>query len=75
VPHVYVVSRGPVRALQLTAPAGFEDLVAELGRQPAGPGLPEPSEPDVPRLVEAVRRHGGEIVGPPLSVWDVRRPA
>jgi len=75
VPHVFVVSRGPVRVLQLTAPAGFEGLVAELGREPAGPGLPEPAEPDVARLVAAVRRHGGEIVGPPLSLGDVSRSA
>ncbi|SNS52056.1 Cupin domain-containing protein [Geodermatophilus saharensis] len=68
VPHVFVVSAGPLRALQLTSPAGFEDFVAEIGRPPTGPGLPEPSAPDVPRLVEVGSRHGAGIVGPPLPL-------
>jgi len=67
VAHVFVVSRGPVHGLQLTTPAGFEAFVEEVGRLPEGPGLPEPSIPDVPRLMEAGRRHGNDIVGPPLS--------
>jgi mannose-6-phosphate isomerase-like protein (cupin superfamily) len=71
VPHVFVVSQGPVRGLQVTSPAGFEDFVAELGRPATGPGLPEPSAPDVPRLLEAQTRHHGEIVGPPLTPADV----
>jgi mannose-6-phosphate isomerase-like protein (cupin superfamily) len=71
VPHVFVVSRGPVRGLQLTTPAGFETFVAEVGRLPEGPGLPEPSIPDVPGLVEAGRRHGNDIVGPPLSLEEI----
>ena len=68
VAHVFVVSRGPVHGLQLTTPAGLEAFVEEVGRLPEGPGLPEPSIPDVPRLAEAGRRHGNDIVGPPLSL-------
>ncbi len=65
---MFVVSRGPVRGLQFTTPAGFEAFVEEVGRLPEGLGLPEPSVPDGPRLVEAGRRHGNDIVGPPLSL-------
>lgn len=65
IPHSFVVSRGPVRALQITSPAGFEQFVNELGRRPEGAGLPEPLPPDVPRVVEVSARHGYEIVGPP----------
>ncbi|WP_409331574.1 quercetin 2,3-dioxygenase [Trujillonella humicola] len=68
VAHVFVVSRGPVRGLQLTTPAGFEAFVEEVGRVPEGPGLPPPSVPDVAELVEAGRRHGNDVVGPPLSL-------
>ncbi|MGY1703757.1 cupin domain-containing protein [Geodermatophilus sp. SYSU D00697] len=75
IPHVFVVTRGPVRGLQITSPAGFEDFIGELGRPPTGPGLPEPSEPDVPRLVEAAARYRGEILGPPLALADVAPPA
>jgi mannose-6-phosphate isomerase-like protein (cupin superfamily) len=74
IPHVFVVTRGPVRALQITSPAGFEDFVAEFGRPPTGPGLPEPSAPDVPRLVEATARYRGEILGPPLTLADLATP-
>ena len=74
IPHVFVVSRGPVRGLQVTSPAGFESFIAELGRPPTGPGLPEPSAPDVPRLLEAQARHRGEVVGPPLTLADVAPP-
>ena len=57
-----------LHGLQPTTPAGFEAFVQEVGRLPKGPGLPEPTIPDVPRLVEAGRRHGNDIVGPPLSL-------
>ncbi|SHM58971.1 quercetin 2,3-dioxygenase [Cryptosporangium aurantiacum] len=70
VPHGFVVADGPVRGLQITSPAGFERFVAELGREPEGPGLPEPSAPDVPRLAEASGRYGHEILGPPLTAWS-----
>ncbi len=49
VAHVFVVSRGPVRGLQLTTPAGFEAFVE----------------------VEAGRRHGNDIVGPPLLLNEI----
>jgi mannose-6-phosphate isomerase-like protein (cupin superfamily) len=70
VAHTFLVTSGPLRGLQLTSPAGFEGLLDEIGRPAQHPGLPEPSIPDIPRLVEAVRRHGGEIVGPPLALHE-----
>jgi mannose-6-phosphate isomerase-like protein (cupin superfamily) len=66
--HSFVVSRGPVRALQITSPSGFEDFVNEVGRAPKGAGLPEPEIPDVLRLAEISGRHGYEIVGPPPAI-------
>lgn len=71
IPHVFVVTQGPVRGLQITSPSGFENFITELGRPPTGPGLPEPSMPDVPRLVEAGQRHGNDVVGPPLALADL----
>ncbi|HEU4946504.1 MAG TPA: cupin domain-containing protein [Kribbella sp.] len=69
IPHAFVVtSAKPLVALQLTNPAGFEKFVAELGRPAEGPGLPPPSEPDIPRLAEVAARHGYDIVGPPLGL-------
>ena len=39
IPHTFLVTRGPVRGLQITAPAGFEDFIAEAWppRPAAGP--------------------------------------
>ncbi|GEL19392.1 quercetin 2,3-dioxygenase [Pseudonocardia asaccharolytica] len=69
VPHAFVVSSAePVRALQITSPGGFEQFVAAVGTPAAGPGLPVPSLPDVPRLAAAASRFDTEITGPPLGV-------
>jgi quercetin dioxygenase-like cupin family protein len=51
---------GPGRFLGLAFPAGFERFLAEA-HQPAG------TAPDVARLETAARRHGIELVGPPLD--------
>lgn len=56
---------GPVRALQIIAPAGFERFIGELGVPAQGPGLPPRADVDVPRLIEAAGRYGQRILGPP----------
>lgn len=66
IPHSFVVTAGPARGLQITAPAGFELFIHELGRPAPRLGLPEPSRPDIPRLLEVGHKYGYEIVGPPL---------
>lgn len=74
VPHSFVVTEGPVvRGWQLTTPAGFEKFVAALGEPARGPGLPQPSEPDVPTLARIAAEHGYDTVGPPLTLDDLRR--
>jgi quercetin dioxygenase-like cupin family protein len=67
IPHSFIVTDGPVRGLQITTPSGFEQFIAELGRPAEHPGLPNPSPPDVPRLIEAGHRYGHQILGPPPS--------
>jgi mannose-6-phosphate isomerase-like protein (cupin superfamily) len=67
IPHSFVVTEGPVSGLQITTPSGFEQFIAELGRPAQGPGLPAPSPPDIPLLIEAGQRFGHQIVGPPSS--------
>jgi mannose-6-phosphate isomerase-like protein (cupin superfamily) len=74
IPHSFVVIGGPVRGLQITAPAGFEQFVRELGRPAEGRGLPAPSPPDIQRLIEAGRRYGHQILGPPPSPSRGRAP-
>jgi mannose-6-phosphate isomerase-like protein (cupin superfamily) len=73
IPHAFVVTRGPARGLQITAPSGFERYIAELGRPAERPGLPDATPPDVAALTEAGTRHGYEMVGPPLNAGAAPR--
>jgi quercetin dioxygenase-like cupin family protein len=67
--HAYIVtSETPIRALQLTSPAGFEDFLSEMGRRRDGVGLPQPQVPDVARHNEVARQQGRPTVGPPLTL-------
>ena len=65
--HGFVVSAdGPCTILTITTPAGFEGFVAEVGAATTTTDrLPEPSEPDIPRLVEIAGRYGIEFPPPP----------
>jgi len=65
--HAFVVDEGPVRGLQITSPAGFENYVNEIGRPPERAGLPDPTPPNIEQLLQAAQRYGVDIVGPPLS--------
>lgn len=66
--HCFVVTAGPVRGLQVTAPAQFEHYVRRIGRTPHDLGVPLPTAPDVPALVAAAEDLAIEIVGPPMSL-------
>ena len=65
--HGFVVSaEGPCTILTITTPAGFAGFVAEVGAATTTTDrLPEPSEPDIPRLVEVSGRYGIEFPPPP----------
>jgi quercetin dioxygenase-like cupin family protein len=64
-PHWFAVSDdGPARMLQLTTPSQFEHFAAESGAPATTPGLPEPAEPDVERLMAAASRYQIEILPP-----------
>jgi hypothetical protein len=65
IPHTFLVTRGPVRGLQITAPAGVDAFITEVGHPAEGPGLPEPAEPEIPRLLAASERYQNQILGPP----------
>jgi quercetin dioxygenase-like cupin family protein len=67
--HAFIVlGEAPIRGLQITSPADFEDFVAEVGRRPETPGLPTPQMPDIARLNEVALRRGSPTVGPPLHI-------
>lgn len=64
--HGFVVSGdGPCTILTITTPAGFDRFVAEVGTLTTSTNMPEPREPDIPRLVEVSARYGIEYPPPP----------
>ena len=70
VPHAFTVDSGPARLLFVLSPAGFEDLVREMGepaRELSIPPQPEapPDEAEMERLIAIGARYGAEILGPP----------
>ena len=70
VPHAFTVDSGPARLLFVLSPAGFEDLVREMGepaRELTIPPAPEapPDEAEMERMAAIAARHGNEILGPP----------
>ena len=64
--HGFVVTAdGPCTILTITTPAGFERFVADVGTPTTSTAMPEPREPDVPRLFEIAARYGIEFPPPP----------
>ena len=65
-PHSFRVGPdAPLRALQLTTPAGFEDFASEVGLPASAQRLPAPEPVDPAALGHAAARHHLEILGPP----------
>jgi quercetin dioxygenase-like cupin family protein len=67
VQHGFVVSGdAPCTILVITTPSGFDGFVADVGSPTTTTDrLPEPREPDIPRLVEIAGRYGIEFPPPP----------
>ena len=65
-PHTFVVAPGaPLRTLQITTPAGFEDFAAAVGEPATERQLPQPGLVNPAALAHAGQLHGVEILGPP----------
>jgi mannose-6-phosphate isomerase-like protein (cupin superfamily) len=70
IPHSFTVDSGPARLLFILSPAGFEDLVRDMGepaRSLTVPPQPEapPSEAEMRKMASIAAQHGAEILGPP----------
>ncbi|MGZ4604258.1 MAG: cupin domain-containing protein [Kineosporiaceae bacterium] len=64
--HTFLVSPdGPLRTLQITIPAGFEEFAALVGGPAEERRLPDPGPVDPAALAHAGHLHGVEILGPP----------
>jgi quercetin dioxygenase-like cupin family protein len=71
VPHTYRVVSEQARWLVVTTHGDFERFVREAARPAQAAELPSPAGPPTPEqqqaLGELARRHGIELVGPPLA--------
>jgi mannose-6-phosphate isomerase-like protein (cupin superfamily) len=68
VPHTFrVQGEEPAHMLTLLSPGGGEEFFALAGGPAEGPGLPAPSTPDIPALIQAGKPLGIEILGPPMA--------
>jgi uncharacterized cupin superfamily protein len=66
--HTFLVGDAePLRCLQLTTPAGFEDFAAAVGEPATERRLPDPGPVDPAALGHAAALHNIEILGPPPS--------
>ena len=66
VPHTFTVHADhPLRCLQITTPAGFEDFAAAVGEPATQRRLPDPRAFDPAALGHAAALHDIEILGPP----------
>jgi len=65
VPHSLHTASDESRVLYLITPAGFENYFAELGEKvAAGSALPEPTAPDVERIIRTAAKYGCTILPP-----------
>jgi quercetin dioxygenase-like cupin family protein len=67
--HTFRVESETARVLGVMTPGEFDGLFRELGMPAERRALPEPGVVpfDVARVMEAQRRRGTEVVGPPMS--------
>ncbi|MBA3777776.1 MAG: cupin domain-containing protein [Chloroflexi bacterium] len=56
---------GPLKVFQITAPAGFDEFVKEVGEPAPSRTLPVQSPPDIEKLNAAAAKVGIEHLGPP----------
>lgn len=63
IPHRFKVSdTGSARLLQLNTPGGFERFHADMGEPTQTRTLPQPSAPDIEKLLKLAEQYGFEIL-------------
>jgi quercetin dioxygenase-like cupin family protein len=67
VPHTFRVDSDEVDLVELANPGGVEGFHLAASDPAAGPDLPPPGEPDIPRLLATAAPYDIEIIGPPLE--------
>lgn len=67
VPHTFRVDSDEVDLVELANPGGIEGFHHDASDPAMQPDLPQPGEPDIPRLLTAAVPYNIEIIGPPME--------
>lgn len=67
IPHAFRVDAEGTRVLEINTPGGFENFHIDAGEPAPERRLPDPSEPDIQKLVTVGAEYGCEILGPPVG--------
>ncbi len=67
VPHSFRVDSAEAEFLEFVTPAGFEQFHVEISDPAPSNEIPEPTEPDIGRILAAIGGYGADIVGPPME--------
>ena len=67
IPHCFVAGPDGAKMLEVNTPGGFERFHVAAGVEAPEARIPDPTEPDIPKLVEAIQPYEAEFVGPPMS--------
>ena len=67
VPHCFLTGPEGAKLLEINTPGGFEQFHVDAGIEAPEVRIPDPTKPDIPKLVEAIAPYEAEFVGPPMS--------
>lgn len=67
VPHCFLTGPEGAKLLEINTPGGFEQFHVDAGIEAPEVRIPDPTEPDIPKLVEAIAPYEAEFVGPPMG--------
>jgi hypothetical protein len=68
-PHRFKVSEDqPARLLQFNVPGGFEMFHEDMGEPAKTHTLPQPTPPDIERLLRLSHQYGFEVLPPPSTI-------
>ena len=67
VAHAFKAGDQGAKLLEINTPGGFEQFHVEAGIEAPEVRIPDPTEPDIPKLVAAIGPYDAEFVGPPMS--------
>lgn len=67
VAHCFLTGDVGAKLLEINTPGGFEQFHVETGEPAAEARIPDPCEPDVPKLMAAIGNYDAAFVGPPMN--------